>query len=50
MSVAAGWAALVTVASGVLGQVLFTWTMPEPQQVAVSQSIVVATDDLQLSE
>jgi hypothetical protein len=50
MAVAAGWAALVTVASGTLGHVLFTWKMPKPQRVAISQSVVVATNDLQLSE
>jgi hypothetical protein len=50
MALAAGWAALVTVATGVLGQVLFTWKLPKSQKVATSQSVVVATNDLQLSE
>jgi hypothetical protein len=50
MALAAGWAALVTVATGVLGQVLFTWQLPKTQKVATSQSVVVATNDLQLSE
>jgi hypothetical protein len=50
MSVAAGWAALVTAATGVLGQVLFTWKLPKSQKVATSQSVIVAINDLQVSE
>lgn len=50
MLVPALFAALVTVASGTQGLYLFSWPLPGPQQVSVSQSIQVATSQLSLSQ
>lgn len=36
-----GWAALVNVSSGVTGLLKYLWTLPEPEQVAGSQSIQI---------
>lgn len=50
MLVPALFAALVTVVSGTQGLYLFSWPLPSPQQVSVSQSIQIATSQLSLSQ
>lgn len=44
------FAALVTVASGTAGLYLYSWPLPSPEQVSVSQSIQIATSQLSLSQ
>jgi hypothetical protein len=50
MAVAAGWAALVTVVSGVTGLCLYTWPLTPPERVAISQTVDVATGFCQIQE
>lgn len=50
MLVPALFAALVTVSAGSQGLYLFSWPLPEPQQVSVSQYIQIATSQLSLSQ
>lgn len=44
------FAALVTVISGTAGLYLFSWPLPAPQQVSVSQFVQIATNQLSLSQ
>jgi len=44
------FAALVTVSSGTGGLYVFSWPLPSPQQVSVSQYVQVATNELSLSQ
>lgn len=50
MLVPATFAALVTVISGTSGLYLFSWPLPGPQQVSVSQYVQIATNQLSLSQ
>ena len=50
MLVPALFAALVTVSSGTQGLYLYSWPLPDPQQVSTSQSIQIATSQLSLSQ
>ena len=50
MLVPALFAALVTVSSGTSGLYLFSWPLPSPQQVSVSQYVQIATNQLSLSQ
>lgn len=45
-----GWAALVTAESGTTGDLLYMWTLPEPQQVANSQSIQIGPGLVTISQ
>lgn len=44
------WAALVTAASGNLGLLLYTWALPGPEMVGISQSIQIGTGFLSLGQ
>lgn len=50
MPAAAQWAALVTSASGTSGLLLYTWDLDTPQQVDVSQEIIIPAGGLVLDE
>lgn len=50
MLVPALFAALVTVITGTAGLYLFSWPLPSPQQVSVSQYVQIATNQLSLSQ
>jgi hypothetical protein len=50
MPAAAQWAAMVTSASGSSGLLLYTWDLDTPQQVDVSQEIIIPAGDLVLDE
>lgn len=50
MAAPAQWAAMVTSASGTSGLLLYTWALDTPQQVDVSQSIIIPAGSLQLDE
>lgn len=49
MSQAAGWLALVDVASGNSGQLIYVWTADLAQQVSASQSIQIAIGKLTMN-
>lgn len=44
------WAALVTCATGSLGLMSYMWTLPDPQQVGISQSISLPAGGLTLGQ
>ena len=44
MTLASQWIALVTVGSGTVGHLLYTWTLDAPQQVNATQEIAIAAD------
>lgn len=50
MTLGSRWVAMVTSASGTSGQLLYTWTLDEPQQVNATQEIAVAAEDLTISQ
>lgn len=50
MTLAAQWAALVTVASGTVGHLHFTWTLDQPQQVLATQEIAIAAGTLSITQ
>jgi len=50
MLVPALFVGLVTAATGTTGLYLFSWQLPEPQQVNTSQYVQIATGELSLSQ
>lgn len=46
MSLPAQWVAMVTVASGTTGHLIYTWTLDAPQQVDATQSVAIAASAL----
>ena len=44
------WAAMVTSAAGIFGTLLYSWQLAQPQQVSISQEIVVAASALTLDQ
>jgi hypothetical protein len=50
MALAAQWLALVTSASGTSGELKFTWTMDEPEQVLSTQTVDIAAGELTISQ
>lgn len=50
MAVAAQWAALVTVSSGTVGKLQYTWQLEEPQQVLATQEIAIAAGTLTITQ
>jgi hypothetical protein len=50
MALAAQWVAMVTSASGTSGQLLYTWTLDDPQQVYATQEIAIAAGELSISQ
>lgn len=45
-----GWAALVTASTGTTGLLLYTWELDTPQQVQVSEPIIVPPSTLELDQ
>lgn len=50
MTLAAQWVALVTVASGTVGYLLYTWAMSQPQQVNATQFVSIPATDLAINQ
>lgn len=50
MALAAQWVALVTVASGTVGYLLYTWAMNAPQQVLATQYLSIAASQVTITQ
>jgi hypothetical protein len=50
MTLASQWVALVSVASGTTGFLLYTWTLSKPQQVVATQYVAIPASDLTINQ
>lgn len=50
MALSTQWLALVTVASGTVGNLAYTWTLDAPQQVLATKEIAIAADAITMNQ